>query len=135
MTVTTENLQSAQPLPLPLQHLQMRLRALNNDILKAVKVRRESTQRQALALDPGEPDGSEPSAEAGIVMQTLQAMNSQNRVFISDQQVDYMISEVEALCQGEGPALTEQELRAEAKRQGMALPLDRLEFELPLSPT
>ena len=70
-----------------------------------------------------------------MVMQVLQAMNPQNRVFISDQQVDYVISEVEALCQDEETALSEHELRAEAKSEGIVLPLDRLEFELPLSPT
>ncbi len=133
--MATEYVQSAQPLPLPLQHLQLRLRALNNDIKKAVKARRVSTQRQALALDPREPERAEPFAEATMVMQLLQAMNPQNRVCISDQQVDYLISEVEALCQDEETALSEQDLRAEAKSQGIVLPLDRLEFELPLSPT
>src|SRR5262249_24194882 len=35
----------------------------------------------------------------------------------------------------EDAPLSEHELRAVAKRQGMVLPLDRLESELPLSPT
>jgi SpoVK/Ycf46/Vps4 family AAA+-type ATPase len=135
MTVATEYSQSALPLPLPLQHLQLRLRALNKDIRVAVNARRESTQRQALAIDTGEADDSQPNAEASMVMQVLQAMNPQNRVFISDQQVDYVISEVEALCRCEDVELSEHKLRAEAKREGIVLPLDRLEFELPLSPT
>ena len=122
-------------LPLPLQHLQLRLRALNNDILKAVAVRRESTQRQAVVVDTPEAEGSESMAGATMLMQVAQALNPQSRVCITDSQVDFLISEVEALCQGEDTPLSEQELRAEAKRQGIALPLDRLEFELPLSPT
>ena len=77
--MATEYVQSAQPLPLPLQHLQLRLRALNNDIKKAVKARRVSTQRQALALDPREPERAEPFAEATMVMQLLQAINPQNQ--------------------------------------------------------
>ena len=127
--------ESTLPLPLPLQHLQLRFRALNRDILAAVQARRQATTRQAMAIDPQEVEESEPQAEASILMQLLQAMNPQNRVFISDQQVDYVISELEALCQDEYTALSEQELRAEAKIQGLVLPLDRLEFELPLSPT
>ena len=168
------------PLPLPLQHLQLRLRALNNDILEAVKARHESTQRQAVVVDTPEAEGSErvyetaesrscrvggaqrnpliaailgrfgcapptrqepsrtPSesmAGASLLMQVVQALNPQSRVCISDAQVDFLISEVKALCQGEGISLSEQELRAEAKREGIVLPLDRLEFELPLSPT
>ena len=123
------------PLPLPLQHLQLRLRALHREILAAVQTRRQSTQRQAMALEPPEAQESEPRSEASVAMQVLQAMNPQNRVFISDQQVDYVIDELEALCQDEGTVQSEQELRAEAKREGIVLPLDRLEFELPLSPT
>jgi SpoVK/Ycf46/Vps4 family AAA+-type ATPase len=123
------------PLPLPLQHLQLRLRVLNREILAAVQARRQSTRRQALAIEPREAEQSEPNAEVSVVMQVLQAMNPQNRAFISDQQVDYVISEVEALCQGDDVELSEYKLRAEAKREGIVLPLDRLEFELPLSPT
>ena len=127
--------ESTLPLPLPLQHLQLRFRALNRDILAAIQARRQATMRQAMAIDPREGEESEPQAEASILMQLLQAMNPQNRVFISDQQVDYVISELEALCQDEYTALSEQELRADAKKQGLVLPLDRLEFEIPLSPT
>jgi len=127
--------ESTLPLPLPLQHLQLRLRALNNDILEAVKARQESTRRQAVVVETEAAEGFDPTAEATMLMQVVEALNPQSRVCISDRQVDYLISEVEALCQGEDAALSEQELRAEAKRQGIVLPLDRLEFELPLSPT
>src|SRR5208283_462663 len=135
MTMADAPTESTVPLPLPLQHLQLRLRALNNDILKAVAVRRESTQRQAVVVEMPEAEGSESMAGATMLMQVAQALNPQSRVCITDSQVDFLISEVEALCLGEDTPLSEQELRAEAKRQGIALPLDRLEFELPLSPT
>ncbi len=135
MTVTTERSESTLPLPLPLHHLQLRLRALNRDLIRAVKSRRESTRRQALVVDTEAVEGFEASAGSTMLMQVVEALNPQSRVCISDRQVDYLISEVEALCQTEDSPLSEQELRAEARRQGMVLPLDRLEFELPLSPT
>jgi hypothetical protein len=133
MTVATERPELA--LPLPLHHLRLRLRALNRDIIRAVRARRESTRRQTLILERETAEGLEPTAGASMLMQVVEALNPQSRVCISDQQVDYLLSEVEALCGAEDDPPTEQELRAEAKRQGMVLPLDRLEGELPLSPT
>jgi hypothetical protein len=129
----------AATLPLSLRHLLRRLQSLNRDIVQAVKARRETTRRQALFdetdFSASAGSGDEPSGTAGMLIQIIQAMNSQNRVCISDGQVDFLISEVEALCQGDEDGIDEKALREEAKRQGIVLPLDRLEFGLPLSPT
>ena len=122
-------------LPLPLQHLRLRLHALNGDLGRAINNRREATRRQAMAVDLEPADQADPRSDPLVFLQLLHALNPQARVWISDSQVDYLLSEVEALCQSEGELPDEQELRAEAKRQGIVLPLDRLEWELPLSPT
>ena len=122
-------------LPLPLRHLQLRLRTLNGDLIRAINNRREATRRQAVAVDLEPPEETDLGDQRCMVMQLVQALNPQARVYISDSQVDFLISEVEALCRCEDPVPDEEELRAEVKRQGIALPLDRLESELPLSPT
>ncbi len=122
-------------LPLPLRHLQLRLHTLNGELNRAINDRREASRRQAVAvgLEPVEP--TETKSDPFAFLQLLHALNPQARAWISDSQVDFLLSEVEALVYSEGELADEQTLRAQAKHQRIALPLDRLESEVPLSPT
>jgi AAA+ superfamily predicted ATPase len=121
-------------MPLALRHLQLRLRALNSDLIRAIYARREATRRQAQIVEPAPAEEPAAASDASVLMQFLGALNPQAKFCISDAQVDFLIAEVTALCQGEGEATDEESLRAEAQREGIALPLDQLEGELRLSP-
>jgi hypothetical protein len=141
------------PLPLTMTHLLLRLRVLNQGLRRVIAARREATERQfRLTSGPGPGafrEDDQPSAQQVLVQHLVQAMNPQARLYVSDQQVDFLLAELDQLCQagavtGEGATSRstaglekthEAALRAEAKRQGLSLPLDRLEEELPLSPT
>jgi hypothetical protein len=127
------NVPEAAAMPLAIRHLQLRLRALNADLNRAIKARREATLRQTQTLEPAPGEATAAENEASVLVQLLHSMNPQAKVCISDAQVDFLMAEIASLCSTEQPEPTEADLRAEAYNRKTALPLDRLEFELPLN--
>jgi hypothetical protein len=116
------------------RHLQSHLRALNARLVRAIDARREATLRQTQAAETAPAEGPAAGSDPSVLMQFVYSLNPQAKVYISDAQVDFLICRVTALCGGDAPASDRHELEAEARREGIALPLDRLQSELPLSP-
>ena len=65
----------------------------------------ETTQRQAVVIETLEVEEAEPTAAVTVLRQLVQVLNPQSRVCISDAQVDFLISEVDAFAGAMTPGL------------------------------